>query len=110
MIERDGEGRFRILGPLEIRAGEEWAGVPAVKWRALLAALLLNAGQIVPTDRLIGEIWGEKPPASAANLVSVYVHRLRRLLGAAGGTVLVTRSPGYLIMPGSGEVDADRFT
>jgi DNA-binding SARP family transcriptional activator len=110
MIERDGEGRFRILGPLEIRAGEAWAGVPAVKWRALLAALLLNAGQIVPTDRLIGEIWGEKPPASAANLVSVYVHRLRRLLGETGGTVLVTRSPGYLIMPGSGEVDADRFT
>ena len=42
--------RFRLLGPLEIRAGEDWLGIGAPKWRAVLAALLINAGQIVPAE------------------------------------------------------------
>ena len=41
--------RFRLLGPLEIQAGEDdWRGIGAPKWRSVLAALLINAGQIVP--------------------------------------------------------------
>ena len=58
--------RFRLLGPLEIRAGEDdWRGIGAPKWRSVLAALLINAGQIVPADALINEVWGETPPAKA---------------------------------------------
>ena len=73
--------RFRLLGPLEIRAGEDWRGIGAPKWRSVLAALLINAGQIVPADALISEVWGDAPPARAGNLISIYVLRLRRLLG-----------------------------
>ena len=40
--------RFRLLGPLEVWAGEDWQGIGAPKWRSVLAALLINAGQIVP--------------------------------------------------------------
>lgn len=109
MIERDGPGLFRILGPLEVRANGEWTAIGAPKWRSVLAVLLLRPGQLVSTERLIGEIWdGGAPPAKAANLVSVYVHRLRRLLGDNGG-LLATRSPGYQLVLPPGALDAQQF-
>ena len=101
--------RFRLLGPLEIRAGEDWRGIGAPKWRSVLAALLINAGQAVPADVLISEVWGDAPPARAGNLVSIYVLRLRRLLGDADGALLVTRAPGYLLRLSPGDTDAQVF-
>src|SRR5580700_8533559 len=102
--------RFRLLGPLEIRTGEDdWRGIGAPKWRSVLAALLINAGQIVPADSLINEVWGETPPAKAGNLISIYVLRLRRLLGDTDSTVLVTRAPGYLLRLRPGDTDAQVF-
>jgi DNA-binding SARP family transcriptional activator len=101
--------RFRLLGPLEIRAGEDWRGIGAPKWRSVLAALLINAGQIIPADVLINEVWGETPPAKAGNLISIYVLRLRRLLGDTDSTLLVTRAPGYLLRLAPGDTDAQVF-
>ena len=101
--------RFRLLGPLEIRAGEDWLGIGAPKWRSVLAALLINAGQIVPVDTLINEVWPETPPAKAGNLISIYVLRLRRLLGDTDNTLLVTRAPGYLLRLAPGDTDAQVF-
>ena len=58
---------FRMLGPLEVRTREGWCGIGAPKWRALLAALLLRPGQIVPTERLIDELWAmTRRPAPAS--------------------------------------------
>jgi DNA-binding SARP family transcriptional activator len=101
--------RFRILGPLEVWTGQGWGGIGAPKWRALLAALLLNKGQAVSTDRLIAELWGDDPPDRAANLVSVYVLRLRRMLGDPEGRVLIRRAPGYQLLLEAGDLDAERF-
>jgi DNA-binding SARP family transcriptional activator len=102
--------RFRLLGPLEIHAGEDdWRGIGAPKWRAVLAALLINAGQIVPADVLINEVWPDTPPAKAGNLISIYVLRLRRLLSDTDSTLLVTRAPGYLLRLGPGDTDAQVF-
>ena len=101
--------RFRLLGPLEIRAGEDWLGIGAPKWRAVLAALLIKAGQIVPADVLINEVWPDAPPAKAGNLISIYVLRLRRLLGDTDSTLLVTRAPGYLLRLAPGDTDAQVF-
>ena len=70
------------------------------KPRALLAVLLLNAGEVVSSDRLIDELWGETPPKSAGHLLHVYVSSLRKALAplAAGERqVLVSRAPGYLL-------------
>jgi DNA-binding SARP family transcriptional activator len=100
---------FRILGTLEVRAGDGYDGVRAPKQRALLAALLLQPGQTVSSDRLIGELWGDEAPARAPNLVSVYIHHLRKLIGDADGKVLVTRSPGYRAVLPPGALDADQF-
>lgn len=101
--------RFRLLGPLEVWAGEEWRGIGAPKWRAVLAALLINTGQVVSTDALISEVWGDAEPAKAANLISIYVLRLRRLIGDADGSVLVTRAPGYQLRVAAAETDAQQF-
>ena len=101
--------RFRLLGPLEVRAGEGWRGIGAPKWRSVLATLLIEAGQIVPADRLISEVWGDAPPAKAANLISIYVLRLRRLMDDADRGLLVTRAPGYQLRVTSSETDALLF-
>ncbi len=101
--------RFRLLGPLEVWAGEEWRGIGAPKWRSVLAALLINAGQIVPADVLINEVWGDAPPAKAGNLISIYVLRLRRLMGDAESALLVTRAPGYQLRIAAGDSDAQLF-
>jgi DNA-binding SARP family transcriptional activator len=101
--------RFRILGPLEVWTGQDWSGIGAPKWRSLLAVLLLNPGQAISTDKVIAELWGDDPPDRAANLVSVYVFRLRRVLGDPQGRVLMTRAPGYQLLLHDGDLDAERF-
>ena len=50
--------------------------------RALLALLLLHANEVVSRDRIVDELWGERPPATAAKLVQVYVSRLRKVRSA----------------------------
>jgi DNA-binding SARP family transcriptional activator len=101
--------RFRLLGPLEVRVGGEWRGIGAPKWRAVLAALLISNGQVVSTDALINEVWGDAVPAKAANLISIYVLRLRRLIGDADGSLLVTRAPGYQLRLAADETDTQQF-
>ena len=101
--------RFRILGPLEIRTGEDWRGIGAPKWRSVLAALLIHAGQIVSADTLISEVWGDEPPARSANLISIYVLRLRRLMDDPDGRLLVTSAPGYQLRVTADDTDALLF-
>ncbi len=100
---------FRILGPIEAREDAREVGLGGPKQRALLAILLLSANEVVSRDRLIDELWGERPPPSAAHTLDAYVHRLRRALGARGAEILRTRAPGYLISISSADLDLHRF-
>ena len=84
--------RFRILGPLEVLDGPRSVQLGAPKPRTLLGVLLLHANEAVSIDRLVDELWGERPPATAAKLVQGYIHALRKQLD---GDTLVTRAPGY---------------
>jgi ABC-type transport system substrate-binding protein/DNA-binding SARP family transcriptional activator/DNA-binding beta-propeller fold protein YncE len=102
----NGPLEFRILGPFEVGRNGESLEVPAGKPRALLAVLLLRAGEVVSVDTLVDELWGEQPPATAAKNVQVYVARLRRALGEG---VLVTQSPGYALRVDGEQLDAARF-
>jgi DNA-binding SARP family transcriptional activator/tetratricopeptide (TPR) repeat protein len=101
--------RFRILGPLEVLSPDGWTAIGAPKWRSLLACLLIRPGQLVPTDLLIDELWGENPPHTANNLVSIYVHRLRKVIGDTEGRVVVYRAPGYLLRLGPDDLDMQQF-
>jgi YVTN family beta-propeller protein len=83
---------FLILGPLEVRNGGHTFRLSAAKQRALLGVLLLHANEAVSTSRLVDELWGERPPATAEKLIQGYVHALRKELG---NDVLETQPPGY---------------
>ncbi|GIH27504.1 SARP family transcriptional regulator [Acrocarpospora phusangensis] len=82
---------------------------PAGRQRALLAALVLRRGRVVPVDVLVDEVFGEEPPRSARNALQTYVTRLRQALGPLGAAI-VTRAPGYLLDAPAEAVDAERFT
>ena len=85
---------FRLLGPLEVAEHDRLLDLGGVKQRSLLAVLLLHANEVVASDRLIAELWDERPPATAAKSVHNYVSRLRKQLGDQR---LVTRPPGYVL-------------
>jgi DNA-binding SARP family transcriptional activator len=101
--------RFRVLGPLRVWDGSGWVSIRAGQERVVLAVLLAEAGRVVSAGRLIDEIWGQRPPRTAVNTVQVYVRRLRRALGFAADGPLVTRTHGYELLVGDGELDAVVF-
>jgi DNA-binding SARP family transcriptional activator/tetratricopeptide (TPR) repeat protein len=96
---------FRILGPLEVLDGERRVPLGGAKRRAVLALLLLDANQVVSTERLIDGVWGDEPPAGALASLQNHVLRLRRELGER----IVTRAPGYLMRVERDELDLERF-
>src|SRR6266516_6298966 len=106
-------GPMAVLGPLAVwtSAGEP-VTVPGLKVRALLADLLVHAGQPVAADRLVDDLWGERPPADPAGALQVKVSQLRRVLAAAepdGRELVEYRPPGYLLRAGGDAVDAHHF-
>ena len=97
---------YRILGPLEIRAGDRLVPLRGGRQRELMAVLLLRANETVSSDRLIDELWEGEPPPTAAKMIQNGVSQLRKLIEP---DVLVTRSPGYLVVVQADELDAHRF-
>ncbi|MFQ6395706.1 BTAD domain-containing putative transcriptional regulator [Nocardia sp. KC 131] len=96
-----------MLGPLEIRLDDGGLiEVPGARLRALLVALALEPGRMVPKTTLVDWIWGEQPPADAANSLQALVSRLRRVLpdGSLDG-----QAGGYRLTVEPRAVDAVRF-
>jgi predicted ATPase/DNA-binding SARP family transcriptional activator/DNA-binding CsgD family transcriptional regulator len=105
-----GEFEIRLLGPFGVRQRGRSAGPAGSKRRGLLALLALQAGRVVPVSELIDGLWGEAPPASAANLVQTYVSAWRKALEAdwaarGGSSRIVTLGPGYRLYVMAGELD-----
>jgi DNA-binding SARP family transcriptional activator/streptogramin lyase len=98
--------RFRVLGPLELENGAGGITLDAPKQRALLGVLLLHPNEAVSSERLIDELWGERPPATAPKVLQTYVSQLRRIVGA---DAILTRPPGYLLRVDEQALDATRF-
>src|SRR3954468_23803810 len=97
---------FRILGPIEVVAGGRPLALGGPKQRALLAALLVRANEVVSAERLINALWNERPPETAHAALQVHVSQLRKLLGRDR---IVTRAPGYLLRVDADELDRERF-
>ncbi|GHC84950.1 ATP-binding protein [Streptomyces flavofungini] len=98
--------RFGILGPLDVRTPD---GTPldpgGPRPRALLTLLLLDAGRTVPVARLTDGLYGDEPPAGAANALQSQVSRLRKRLGLDIGAV----PTGYCLTVSPEDVDLHRF-
>jgi predicted ATPase/DNA-binding SARP family transcriptional activator len=89
-----------------IRAGRDLPlGGP--KQRSVLALLLLEAGRVVPSERLVDELWRGSPPPGAVKTLRSYVSRLRTLLRP--DAALIARGGGYVLELEQAQVDAARF-
>ncbi len=103
---------FGILGPLDVVADDgRPAELASYKLRSLLAMLVIDANRVVSLDRIIDQLWGDEPPATATGTLQAYVSQLRRLLEPGrrprqAARVLITRAPGYALRAGDEEIDA----
>jgi predicted ATPase/DNA-binding SARP family transcriptional activator len=96
---------FRVLGPLEVIEDGVSLRLGGPRPRALLAALLMETDRFVSRDRLIDELWGDEPPATAENALQAQVAALRRLLPGR----IVTGGTAYRLTARPDEIDARRF-
>jgi DNA-binding SARP family transcriptional activator len=99
--------QFGVLGPLEATS-DGGAVIPLAgqKQRALLALLLLNANEVVSSDRLIDQLWNEDAPATAATSLRNLITGLRK---AIGHDAVSTRPPGYVLTVNPSDLDLMRF-
>ena len=103
---------FRVLGPLEVCRSGQPVSLPGRASRRVLAALALRAGTWVSVDRLIDELWGERPPTRARNALQTHVWRLRGAFAAGAPDaeqVIRSGSAGYRLEVDTEAVDAARF-
>ena len=102
--------RYRLLGPLEVIGDDGEVVALGGRERVLVATLVLGANQVVSTDRLVDALWGDDPPATAANALQVHVSKLRKKLSRAGAGESLTSAPqGYVLQTGPGDVDLEEF-
>jgi WD40 repeat protein/DNA-binding SARP family transcriptional activator len=98
---------FRLLGPLEVVGDGGLAlSIGTGRQRALLALLILRANESVASDRLVEELWGESPPATAHKMLHNQVSALRQALRNGR---LETHGSAYRLNVHPGERDVDRF-
>lgn len=100
---------FRILGSLEAESSGTHVPLGGRRDQCVLAALLLDAGRVVPMPRLVDAAWDD-PPATASKQAMNAVSRLRRVPGGAGGgDLIVTVAGGYRLAADGCTVDAQVF-
>lgn len=97
---------FRLLGAFEVWDGEQSVEITGSKRRALLALLVLRANEVVRSELLVDELWGERPPRNAAAALQTHVSRLRKTLGA---DTLASREWGYVLRANPEDIDLKRF-
>ncbi len=102
-----------MLGPLEVLDEGRPITLAGSKQRALLALLLVHLNETLSTDRLVDELWGERPPANAAKTVQMQIVRLRKALAGEAGNAsagpVVTRERGYELSVDPNRLDSHRF-
>ncbi|MCI0687759.1 MAG: tetratricopeptide repeat protein [Sporichthyaceae bacterium] len=96
---------FKLLGPLQVVIDAREVELGPHRQRLLLAVLLCRRGNRVSTTSLVDALWASAPPSSAADNIYLYIHRLRRILGADR----ITGRDGYALHAAPDEVDAHRF-
>ncbi|HEX3224873.1 MAG TPA: BTAD domain-containing putative transcriptional regulator [Gaiellaceae bacterium] len=98
---------FRLLGPLEVVRDGEQQPLRGAGQRTLLVDLLLNHGRVVSVDRLVDDLWPERPPAGPRRALESQASRLRQALGLT--EQLIARPPGYVLEVDRRSIDSVRF-
>ena len=97
---------IRVLGPFELVGDDgQLVDVGGNLPQALLVALALAEGRLVPADQLLDQVWpGER--LGDRNRLQVHISRLRKTLGSDR---ILTRAGGYSLKVPAGALDATRF-
>src|SRR5215472_2648442 len=98
--------RVQVLGPFHLEDGGRRIAIGGVRQRAVLADLVLHSNEVVPSEQLLVELWGEDSPPSAANALQAAISRLRRVLPAGR---LITTARGYMLRLFPAELDVAQF-
>ncbi len=101
---------FRLLGPLELSAGDRSMTISASRARVVLAMLLLERNRILPIHRLLTAVWEDDPPPTCKGQIQICISALRRQLAELGlPAVIETCSPGYRLNVEDRWIDLPRF-
>lgn len=101
-----------LLGPLRVESPRGEVRTTSTKIRQVLALLALESPSAVGIDRIIHELWPQRPPKSAVGTIQTYVYHLRKQLAehvGCGTKVLATVTNGYLLSVDPDAIDARRF-
>jgi len=96
---------FVLLGGTAVLVDGTALDLGPPRQRCVLAALAVDAGQVVSVERLTHRVWGDDPPLRARATLLNYLSRLRLLLGGA----VVRRPGGYALDVERSAVDLLRF-
>lgn len=102
-----GVTEIEVLGPLVVRAHDGVRDPGGDIPRLILALFVSRVGQVVTYDRLIEDIWGDDPPATARKTVQVHMSNLRKRLGDC--VRLQTVSSGYRLEGDGLRIDCRDF-
>ncbi|GAA2267203.1 SARP family transcriptional regulator [Streptomyces ruber] len=102
---------FCLLGTVQARIdGVLVEDLGHARQRSVLAALLVDANRVVPTEQLIDRVWADHASQRAHSTLYSCISRLRRALAPAAEEVRITRqSGGYLLTVDTSAVDLHRF-
>ena len=104
---------FSLLGPIRAWFGDREIALGPPQQRALLALLLLRAGEPVSKEEAVRALWGDAAPKFAEGTVRTYVYQLRRKVtevGALQRVTLQSQSGGYYLLTANGAaLDTDRL-
>ncbi|BFO18529.1 hypothetical protein SHKM778_49170 [Streptomyces sp. KM77-8] len=106
--------RIQVLGPVSVWRDGARLALGSPQRRAILALLTVSRGLQLPFAGLAEALWGERPPASAPNVVQTHIKHLRRLLEPgrpprAPSVVLPQVGDGYALRVPDDVVDLSRF-
>ncbi|WP_353069063.1 BTAD domain-containing putative transcriptional regulator [Amycolatopsis sp. DG1A-15b] len=101
----------RLLGEVGAEVGGRPVDLGPPRQRCVLAALAVDAGRVVPVDRLVERVWGSDVAPRARATLHSYISRLRRALAGIDGVTIMRRSGGYVLVADTTEpvVDLHRF-
>ncbi|WFF03668.1 BTAD domain-containing putative transcriptional regulator [Micromonospora sp. WMMD964] len=97
--------QIRVLGPLELRRGNETVAVSSATQRVLLAKLALGAPEPVPRDSLRELLRGRYSLDDATKLLRTHLTRLRRLVEPSGQRLIVPTPSGYRLVATAEQLD-----
>lgn len=102
---------LHALGPVRALVGGRGLDIGHARQRSLLAMLLVDVNNVVPSERLAELVWDDRPPRQARNTLAGYATRLRKALAGAppGRPVPESRAGGYVLRVEPAAVDLCRF-